>query len=316
MEDLSGGNTAPAASPSAGTASPAVQSPSVAGSAAPAVQETATPGITDSTEREGFIPRARFDEVNTRMSTAEKQMADWKEKYGWAESVQRDQLEEMAGWYQGYKGDPAEFLERAYQEALSHPVHGATVKSRIGKLMASMRAQQQQAEPTFEPDVPVMDANNNIVTRTYSADLVKQMLAHEIDKRLNPYKEDLETRKSQAERQQQRQQAESQADADIQYVRSMPMFEDHKADILAVFQGNPKLTLRQAYDDVLKTKIFPSIGQKSEAKVLSDLQQKANAQTVNPGVPSGSATPKFKNFAEAHAYYEKHPEEAERMAQR
>ena len=26
--------------------------------------------------------------------------------------------------------------------------------------------------------------------------------------------------------------------------------------------------------------------------------------------------PKFKSFAEAHAYYEKHPEEAERMAQR
>ena len=313
-EVVSGGNSA-APSGDAGTASPAVQSQSVSGSAAPAEQGTPASGITDSTEREGFIPRPRFDEVNTRMTTAEKALADYRQQHGWAESVKREQLEEMAQWYDGYKGDPAEFLERAYQEALNHPVHGATVKSRVGKLLSSMRA-QQQADPTFEPDVPVMDANGQIVTRTYSADLVKQMLAHEIQKSLQPYQQDLDSRKTQAQRAQQKQQAEAQADADIQYVKSMPMFEEHKADILAAFQANPRLTFRQAYDEVLKTKIFPSIGQKSEAKVLSDLQQKANAQTVNAGVATGSAPPKFKNFSEAYAYYDAHPEERERMANR
>ena len=312
---VSGGITA-GSGESAPSASPASTPDSASGSAAPAAQGTPQSGITDSTDREGFIPRARFDEVNTRMSAAEKQMAEYREKYGWAESVQRDQLEQQSQWYARYKGDPAEFLESVYQEALNHPVHGETVKSRIGRMLASMKAQQPQAEPTFEPDVPVMNEQGQIVSRTYSADLVKQMLAHEIDKRLNPYKQDLESRKSQAERQQQRQQAEAQADADIQYVKSMPMFEEHKADILAVFQGNPKLTLRQAYDDVLKTKIFPSIGQKSEAKVLSDLQQKANAQTVSSGAPSGSAPPKFKKLSEAHRYYEAHPEERAAMANR
>jgi hypothetical protein len=96
----------------------------------------------------------------------------------------------------------------------------------------------------------------------------------------------------------------------------MPLFADHKADILETFKANPRLTLRQAYDEVLKTKIIPSLGQKAQATVLSDLQQKANAQTVNPGTPSGSAAPKFKNFHEAAEYFAAHPEEAERMAHR
>jgi hypothetical protein len=310
MEDITGtGGNAGSAGAETGAASPVAQTTSTATDAGSAVQSAQTTGTTtDSTDREGFIPRARFDEVNTRL----QELKTFKEQYGWAESVQRDQLEEMSQWYGGYKGDPAEFLERAYQEALSHPVHGPTVKSRIGKLMASMRAQQQQAEPTFEPDVPVMDANGQIVTRTYSADLVKQMLAHEIEKRLDPYKQDLETRKQRAEREQRQEQVNARADADIAYVKARPGFAKFQKEILAAFQANPKMTIRDAYDAVMDAKL-PA---EAEAKVLSDLQQKAHAQTVNPGTPSGSAPPTFKKFSEAHAYYEKHPEEAAAMAHR
>jgi hypothetical protein len=303
--DIAGGSSASTASPSVSTDSTQ--------SAAPAIEATPSP-ITDSTQTSGEPPRERWPDIlkNQRESAKAEALKEWREQYGWAESVQRDQLEEMSQWYGGYKGDPAEFLERAYQEALSHPVHGPTVKSRIGKLMASMRAQQQQAEPTFEPDVPVMDANGQIVTRTYSADLVKQMLAHEIEKRLDPYKQDLETRKQRAEREQRQEQVNARADADIAYVKARPGFAKFQKEILAAFQANPKMTIRDAYDAVMDAKL-PA---EAEAKVLSDLQQKAHAQTVNPGTPSGSAPPTFKKFSEAHAYYEKHPEEAAAMAHR
>jgi hypothetical protein len=50
--------------------------------------------------------------------------------------------------------------------------------------------------------------------------------------------------------------------------------------------------------------------------VLSNLQQKANAQTVNPGAPSGTAKPKFKSMREALEYYSTHPDEAAAMANR
>ena len=322
MEDISGtGGNAGAGATGAvsGGASPASHTESPAGSASSAEPSTQPTGSTDSTDREGFIPRARFDEVNTRMAAAEK----FREQYRWAESVPREQLEEMSGWYAKYKGDPGDFLEQAYQEALSHPVHGATVKSRIGRMLASMRAQQaQQAqpEPTFEPDVPVMNEQGQIVSRTYSADLVKQMLAHEIDKRIQPLKQDYDTRQETAkqakEREEQQAQAYSIADADVAYVTKRPFFKEHKAEILETFKANPTMSLREAADYVLDTKVLPGYGQKAEAKVLSDLQQKANAQTVNPGTPSGSGKPKFKTFSDAYAYYEQHPEEREAMANR
>ena len=317
MEDVSGGNTAVAASTPAGGASPASQTQSTATDAGSAVQSAQATGITDSTDREGFIPRARFDEVNTRMTAAEKQMAEWKERHGWAESVDRSQIEQMAQWYSRYNGDAGEFVENILQESLQHPVHGASVRSRLGRMLASLKAQQAQAQPEkIEPGIPVMNERGEIVAKTYTDAQLEQLLQQKLDTALSPFKEDLDTRKTQAQKAEEKAQAEARADADIQYVKSMPMFEEHKADILAVFKANSQMTFRQAYDEVLKTKIFPGIGQKSEAKVLSDLQQKANAQTVNPGTPSGSAPPKFKNHAEAYAYYEQHPEEAERMANR
>ena len=316
-DEISGGNAGAVTSGDvSGGASPASHTESTAGSASSAEQSTQATGTsTDSTEREGFIPRARFDEVNTRMAAAEK----FREQYSWAESVPREQLEQMSNWYAKYQGDPGDFLEQAYQEALSHPVHGATVKSRIARMMASMRqTQQAPAEQTFEPDVPVMNEQGQIVSRTYSADLVKQMLAHEIDKRIQPLKQDYDTRqetaKQQEARKQQETQAHAQADADVAYVKSRPFFKDHKDAILKVFQENPKMSIREAADYVLDTQILPSYGQKAEAKVLSDLQQKANAQTVNPGTPSGTAQPKFKSFREAAEYYDKHPDEAAQAA--
>ena len=313
MDDITGTGGNSGAGDATGGASPASQTTTTAVDAGSAGQSTqATGTTTDTTDREGFIPRSRFDEVNARMAAAEK----FREQYGWAESVPREQLEQMSQWYARYQGDPGDFLERAYQEALSHPVHGATVKSRIGRMLASMKAQQAAQPEKIEPGIPVMNERGEIVAKTYTDAQLEQLLQQKLDAALNPFKEDLETRKSQAQRQQEKAQAEAQADADIQYVKSMPMFEEHKADILAVFKNNPQISLRQAYDEVLKTKIFPSIGQKSEAKVLSDLQQKANAQTVNPGTPTGSAPPKFKNFREAAEYYEAHPEERAAMAER
>lgn len=303
-----------ASTPSASVASPAI-TPDSTQTAAPATQATPNP-ITDSTH--GEPPKERWPDIlnNQRAAAKAEALKEWREQYGWAESVKREDLAQMAEWYGRYQGDPSEFLEKAYQEALAHPVHGATVKSRVGKLLASMRQQQADAEPDFEPDVPVMNDQGQVVSRTYSADLVKQLIAHEVGKATQPFQQDLDTRKTQAQKAEEKAKAEAQADEDIQYVKALPLFEEHKADILGVFQANPRMTFRQAYDEVLKTKILPGYGQKAEAKVLSDLQQKAHAQTVNPGTPSGSAKPKFKDFAEAHAYYETHPEEAAAMAQR
>lgn len=313
MEDITGtGGNSGSASAETGGASPATQPQSASGHAAPAEQGTPQSGITDSTDREGFIPRARFDEVNSRMSAAEKQMAEWREKHGWAESVDRAQLEQMAQWYSRYNGDAGEFMENILQESLAHPVHGASVRTRLGRMLASLRAQQQQQPEKIEPGIPVMNERGEVVAKTYTDAQLEQLLQQKLDAALSPFKEDLDTRKSQAQKAQEKAQLEARADADIAYVRKRPGFEKHKKEILDAFNANPSFSLRDAYDAVMDTKL-PA---EAEAKVRSDLQQKANAQTVNPGTPSGTGTPTFKKFSEAAAYYEAHPEERARMAHR
>jgi len=318
-DDLSGGNAgAVSTTDASGGASPASQPESSADHASSAAQSTQQTGSTDSPDREGFIPRARFDEVNTRMAAAEK----FREQYRWAESVPREQLEQMSAWYARYQGDPGEFLERAYQEALSHPVHGATVKSRVGRMLASLRAPATPApDPTFEPDVPVMNEQGQIVSRTYSADLVKQMLAHEIGKAVQPLQQDYDTRQETAKQAQAREQRQAQAyataDADVAYVTKRPLFNEHKADILAAFKAHPSMTIREAYDYVMDTTVLPGFGQKAEANVLSDLQRKAAAQTVAPGTPSGPpGLPKFQSSRDLIQYMHEHPEVAEQWANR
>ena len=301
---------------SSSTASPAASTDTTV-TATPATQGTGESPITDNPSS-GEPPKERWADIleNTRKKEREAALTEWRQQYGWAESVDRSQLEQMAQWYSRYNGDAGEFVENILQESLQHPVHSASVRSRLGRMLASLKAQQQQAPERIEPGIPVMNERGEIVAKTYTDAQLEQLLQQKLDAALNPFKEDLETRKTQAQREADQRKAQEQADADVAYVKAMPGFEEHKADILAVFKANPKMTIRQAYDDVLKTKIFPAIGQKSEAKVLSDLQQKANAQTVHQGTATGSQTPKFKNFAEAHAYYAQHPEEAERMANR
>lgn len=315
MSDAVSGDTT-AGSGSSATASPAVTTDST-GSAAPATQATATNPITDSTDS-GPLPferhKAILEGVYKERDKYKTDLEAYRQQHGWVESIDRDQLAQMADWYGRYQGDPGEFLEKAYQEALSHPIHGATVKSRVGKMLASMR--QQQAVETIEAGIPVMDANGQIVARTYTDAQIKQLINQEFTERfgkeLDPLRQDLLTR----QQRDQTTQIQQRASAELKKAESWHGFTEHKAEIQKVFKANTQMSLQDAYLDVLHRVILPSHDAKAQGKVLSDLQTKATAQTVHPGTPSGSAKPKFKDFREAHAYYEKHPEEAEAMANR
>lgn len=307
----SGGIAAPATA--APTASPVVDTSTATTTAAPAAQGTAPTGSLDSPDRNPTIPRERFDEVNTRMTQAEKELAEWKQ-YDWAKSVKRENLEQMANWYGRYTGDAGEFIETILQESLAHPVHGSSVKSRIGRMLASMRAQTPQPEAEIEPDVPVMDQSGQVVTRTYSAEAMKKILQREIAKATQPFQSDLQTRQQRAKQAEEQQRYQAIADKDIAYVTSRPQYADVKDDVRKVFEAHPEMSFRDAFDHVLDHQVWPTVSTKAEAKVLSDLQQKAQASTVNPASPSGTAAPKFKGFGQAAEYYAAHPEEAERMA--
>ena len=325
-EVASGGIAAPSG---AGTASPAAQTQTSTTSAAPAAQGTQTSGSTDSTpvEREGFIPRQRFDEVNGRMTEAEKQLADWKQ-YDWAKSVDRQQLSAMADWYGQYQGNPGEFIQRAYQEALQHPVHGASVKSQIAKMLASMRASQPQELPEIQPDIPVLNDQGQVVNHAYSAQSVKQLIeravAQAIGKEVTPLREDLQSRtardRQQAQAQQEHQYIAKESARIKADVLKLKDAEQHWPAIQTkareLITANADLSVGQACRDAYFSVVYPTLTLAAKGDVLSDLQKKAHSQTVNPGTSTPSAKPKFASPAEALRYYDAHPEEAAAMANR
>lgn len=320
MSELGTGETAAPASTPTATASPAVNTETT-GSAAPATQATAAP-ITDST---GEPPKERWADIleNQRKTAREDALKEWRQQHGWAESVNREQLQQMSEWYGRYQGDPGAFLETAYQEALQHPVHGATVKSRIGKMLASMRA-AQTPEPEIEPDIPVMNDQGQIVSRTYSADAMKKIVAQAVQaaigKEVDPLKQDFQSRQESAKEQQHREYIASESARIKASVMGRPLAEKHWPAIQAkareLVQANDKLSAGEAVLGAYLEVVGPLLSQSAQADVLSDLQKKATAQTVNPGSPAGTAKPKFKNFEDAATYYAQHPEEAEAMANR
>lgn len=315
MSDVGLGDT-PASTGSTATASPSVTTDSTAQTATSATPTAGANPITDSTE--GPLPferhKAILEGVYKERDKFKTDLETYRQQHGWAESVPREQLEQMAEWYGRYQGDPGEFLEKAYQEALQHPIHGATVKSRVGKMLASMRA--SQAVEKIEAGIPVMDETGKVVARTFTdaqiEQLLEQKLTERFGKELDPLRQDLQTR------QQKDKQAalNARADAELKHAESWHGYTEHKAEIAKVFKANPQYSLQDAYLDVLHRVILPGLNTKAQGQVLSDLQQKATAQTVHPGAPSGTAKPKFKNFEEAFTYYEKHPEEAEAAANR
>src|SRR6185436_7125744 len=159
----SGGNT-PAERPTfeqafAADASPA-SDPSTAATASPegpaATSSEATPGD----DRSPFIPRPRFDEVNTRLKTAEAEAQSLRDVLGGLPPQQardflqglRDMSQDPEGWYVkqalSYQNRP-QLLDRIVSEFQKH--HGDEIRSYFGRKLAE---RQIQTEPKLET-IPV-----------------------------------------------------------------------------------------------------------------------------------------------------------------
>lgn len=299
---------------SSATASPAVTTGSETSSAAPALTaQSATPS-TDSAP--GPIPYDRFTEVNGRMQAAEKQLNEWRQKHGWAESVDPNDYQQVSAWSRSYRQDPVRwFVDTVSELKATYPHLSPALQSEAARILSGAR-QQRQAEPDIEPDIPVMDEQGRVVSQAFSADRAKQLIARELKAALQPLVEEREQRQQAASQRQIRGQAEQAASSIYQRAQTWHGYKEHEPAIAKVFEANPDFSLQDAYLHVLHSQILPSLDRTSQARVLSDLQQKATATTVNPASPTGAQKPKFSGFGSAAAYYDAHPDEAAAMANR
>jgi hypothetical protein len=294
---------APSSSASPATPSSAPSSPTPASASstpAPASEPSVAPGT------ESSVPYARFKEVNDQLRTAR----EYQSKYGWAQDFERDSYSFVDSWI---------------DQLAAHPEHQSKIFAKAARLLNSRRGQQPQTVEEPQPDVPIQDAQGNVVNQTYSSKQLKawqewnwQQREAALSERLGPLekmKTQIEQAQEQAAVQQQSQQFASTA---LTKLRQKSWFKEHEPAIKTFFAEHEEYgdNLDAAALDYFDAHVLPTYQTKAETKVLGDLKTQAQGATVNPSGAASTAPPKFKNFSDAMKYYADHPDEAERMATR
>jgi hypothetical protein len=288
----------------AADASPASSTPTPDSTTPPAAAQPGEgAGTPPADKREPFIPRDRFDEVNTQLG----ELKTWKEQYGWAAQIPQADLQEAIRIAQLSKADPIAYVQSYISELQSHPTYGAQLKSLAARALAQ-RSQPAAASPDLTPISVQLD--NGQTVPLYSADqiaaLKSQWLA-EAEAKFQPVTQTVE--QLQAARAAETEQVQSQTFAAQVYtqVKQWPGVDDAAmkamAEVVARDATLPQkptfAELELAVHRAYQSAVLPSLSQKAEAKLLDSLKTKAAASTsVNPG-STATASP-----AQARSFYD------------
>lgn len=309
-------NDAPASSGASATfeqafasdASPASATPEQSNSATAAAQPATTqeqPQQDD--ERSPFIPRARFNEVNERMKAAE----EWRKSRAWAEQLDEAHYREMAQWYQRADQDPITFATEYIAGLQQHPTYGPQLRSLAARTLAQGRGQTEEQEPA--PNVAITDAQGNVVGHTYDAETLAkrdairdarliQQVVQQVEQRFSPVVKTVE--QVQAERT--KAAAEQFGRTAYDQLKSLPQFEQHKADIAKALEAtqlppdaSEELVLmaaKAAYAQVVLPRLQSATTQQAQSQLLDNLHQKAAASSVNPGSAAPTSPRRIDSF--------------------
>lgn len=302
---------------------PADSSP-VAATAQPA-EETKAPESVSPEQQKGEPPAWRWQDIlaNTRKEhdelgykrgreEVEQQYADLK---GFS-SLSAEERNGLLIWQAALSGNQQAIAHiRANQQALA--------------ALRGMVAEDQKPDPEPAPDyeLPVKDANGNVVgyRQIYSAEQQAKREAWLKTQWLGDVRKELQPLKQSHEELQQQRQAESYkgtvAGVIAQIADKDPEFAKHKAEVgkvisgdprlikLAIDQNDPQTAIELAWHRVYREQVLPAQKSSSEAQVLANLQQKAVAGTVSPGATTVANPKKFsaseQGFAEAIAHFDR-----------
>lgn len=272
-----------------------------ASSSPPAVAAVTPPSETGSRQspdddRSPFIPRQRFDEVNTQL----RDLKQWRESRPWAESLDGQTFDTVRQWYLRAQTDPRAFAFTFLDELLASADHAPGVRSELARRLGS----RPSGSPTVpEPDVEITNAQGQVVGRTYSdARLAErdafreQQLLAQLDQRYADRFKTLDEIKTEKQGLEARRQSEAFASSCVSELSSLPLFEAHKAEIGAAIKA-----MRLASDDPEAVRVAafrayhqvvgPKLASGQTSQVLADLQRKGQARGINPAA-SVTSTPK------------------------
>jgi hypothetical protein len=242
-------------------------------------------------DRSPFIPRARFDEVNTKLN----ELKSWREQHEWAGQVDRQQIAEAVRLAQRYTGDPIGFLQELAAEIQTHPEHGAKLRSFAAQQLAAARGQKQPDTGIDYNRIEIDLGNGQAVSL---GDLKTQWMA-EVEQKFQPVVSSVEQVNQERAALKAQHDAQQFAGSTVQEAAQWPGM-DTAANRKAVAErikgygltsDDPRdlqIALNRAWREV----VLPTLSSKAQSQLLDTLQQKGAASTsVNPGSAAPS-TPK------------------------
>ena len=318
MEAVTGtdGNSAPAstgpttfaeafASDASSASNPSDQSTTPPAAEQPGTGTEASPQQTE--DRSPFIPRQRFDEVNTERTT----LKEWKERFAWAEQVNQADLQEAIRIAQLSKTDPIAYMQEFVKDLQAHPTYSAQLKSLAAKALAA-RGQGPQAPQEPQPDLPIQLEDGRVV-HLYSAEQqakreawLQQQWLNAVDQKIQPIQQTHEQQIAERKAAEQRQQIEHFTTTTYADMATWPGMDD-KANQAAVGEylkglnvtsDDPRevqLLANEAYRKV----VLPKLSQQAQSTLLDNLKTKAAASTsVNPGSAAATTPKRINKFSD------------------
>jgi hypothetical protein len=210
-----------------------------------------------------------------------------------------------------WAADPIAFVLGALDDLQSHPQYAPQLRSHVAKILATRpnggngHAQQELQEP--QPDIVVDGYSWYSAQKLAERDrwLSNQLLT-QVRQELQPLREDIETRQQRDTIIAATQAANNFATTTLTEMNRLPYFKEQKAEIEKVFRAMPPMAdhlvgqaIRDAYIQVLATRVLPSLSSNAKTELLSSLNQKAAASARNPAQGAVAHASRPKSFEEA-----------------
>lgn len=261
--------------------------------ATPNADAIAPPAVSTSPETstpvQGTPPQERWPDIlnNARAKTRAEVESEFRQKFGWAEQVDPQDIAKLQGWSQAYSADPVAWFKQTISDLkATHPHLATQLHSEAARVLAGARQAPQPPVSDLEPDIPVQDQDGRIVAQAYSAGKVKALIAQAVQdaigQEVGPLKQDFQTRQQQAQHAEgQRQLKESVDGIYGTAISELPHFKEHEVEIanaMAQIPGDPAQALHRAWAKV----VLPKLSAKAKAEQLVTLKTNAASSTVNP----------------------------------
>lgn len=298
-------------SPSSSTETPASETAATpADATAPPATETTAPAPDVPPRDEGPIPFERHKKVlegaRAETTAAKEELARLRDQLGWADGMDRQTLEEAFQLGRRYRTDPQGFVRQMLQDALADETVAPLIRSEAARALASGR-QPTVAPDELAPDIPVVDEAGKVVGHSYSADrvlqIVKREVAQALHQHVDPLRQDLDTRRAQAQAEATTQAARDWSKKTYEWAtQSLPDFEAHRAAIgeryAAYINADPEMDPIVAMVAGWKDVVGSTLGNVEQAKAdaVAALKTKAAAGTVNPASAGVASTTRPTGF--------------------